>query len=279
MFGNIAPSKVVVVDWGVILHKAVFSYHRQSKISNIVSRPERIMCMILLASLRHVGLQKNDTVIIAVDSPKNWRKEVDPMYKANRKEAREKTGIDWTNMFDRSNKILENIDKSSPFHIVKVPTLEADDIIATAVKKYSDRDVIAITIDSDFYQLFSYSNFKFFSLNTKKYKKPLKNPYNELNKKIKSEPTDNLTSPITNKVEYDKRKMLVNLITLPDFVEKKASEALDILKPKCYTLDTLFWGDEKIKSQYDKIWNSGIDYYDCIKPTKKYQSTKIKPLF
>lgn len=282
MFDEFIDKKVILVDWGVILHKAVYSNWKQSFSSQYVMKPEKIMIKMLLASLRHVGVNEKDDVIIALDSPGNWRKDLDAEYKANRKEAREKTGIDWENVFKKSNNLLENIKYSTPFHVVGVPTLEADDIIATAVKKYSDCDVIVITVDSDFDQLFAYKNFKFFSINTKEYKKPIKNPYNVLEKKIQREPADNLISPVDTAKKRKIRKQIVNLINLPVFVEEKANYALDKIKEKCYNVDKLFYGDGDIRTQYDKIWNPGKNYWTSInrnKKKKKNTGTTIQPLF
>ena len=150
-------TKIVFLDWGVFMHRAIFGWENNKTIS-----PTYTCLSMLIANLKRVGVHPDDIIIVAVDSPKgSWRRDVDSQYKANRKAAREKhEDIDWQLMFNKFDNLLENLKVSTPFHIIRIDKLEADDIIAYGVKYYKDKECVVISTDSDFEQLAAYKNVK-----------------------------------------------------------------------------------------------------------------------
>lgn len=101
-----------------------------------------------------------DKVIIAEDS-ESWRKEIYPAYKANRIAKREKSVINFDVFFPILSKFMESLQKIFlNIQFIKIPRCEADDIIAVIVKNYPEWDIINISSDKDFYQLFAYKNYK-----------------------------------------------------------------------------------------------------------------------
>ena len=71
-------------------------------------------------------------------------------------------------------------------------------------------------------------------LKPKRYKVKPKNfnAYKLLAKKIEKETADNLTNPILSEKDYDNRLIAVNLLELPDFVEKPLIEIFNNIQLK-----------------------------------------------
>lgn len=123
-------------------------------------------------------------LVIACDSKKYWRKQHFPYYKANRKKAREESGLDWPLIFDTINLIKTELHKVFPYRVIEVEGAEADDIIAALVKWSAENDhkegtlipepnpVLIISGDHDFKQLQKYKHVKQFAPVQKKFVTP-----------------------------------------------------------------------------------------------------------
>ena len=120
-------NKVVFLDWGVFVHRAIFaSVHNP----NIPATYTALNMMI--ACLKRIELTNEDLIILACDSPKgSWRRDIDSNYKANRREAREKSNIDWKQHFSDFDEFIENLEIATPFRIIRIDRLEADDKVAS----------------------------------------------------------------------------------------------------------------------------------------------------
>lgn len=113
-------------------------------------------------TLRHMvlscilSIKKNfdGNIIIAADSRKSWRKIYYPYYKVKRQQARDISNINWTELFDHANNILEEIKTNMPYITLKIDNAEADDIIAVLSKHIKEKHVI-ISSDKDYKQLVS----------------------------------------------------------------------------------------------------------------------------
>ena len=99
-------------------------------------------------------------MVIACDSKNVWRREIFPNYKAGRKANREKSDHDWDYIFTLLGNIKEEIKKFLPYKVIQVETAEADDIIATLIKKNKrviapehKKKVLILSGDKDFIQL------------------------------------------------------------------------------------------------------------------------------
>ena len=99
-------------------------------------------------------------MVIACDSSNVWRKQVFPNYKAGRKASREKSDHDWDYIFSLLGQIKDEIKTFLPYKVIQVETAEADDIIATLIKKVDrmiipehQKKVLILSGDKDFIQL------------------------------------------------------------------------------------------------------------------------------
>jgi len=99
-------------------------------------------------------------MVIACDSKNVWRREIFPNYKAGRKATREKSEHDWDAIFSMLHNIKDEIRSFLPYKVIELETAEADDIIATLVKKIQnqvgpnhEKKVLILSGDKDFIQL------------------------------------------------------------------------------------------------------------------------------
>lgn len=112
-------------------------------------------------------------MIIAADAGHNWRRQVFPYYKANRRKNREKSEINWTVVFETLNKVREELKEHFPYRVIHVDGAEADDIIGTIVQEYGDTNekILILSGDKDFVQLQRYMNVQQFDPVQKKWRK------------------------------------------------------------------------------------------------------------
>lgn len=112
-------------------------------------------------------------MIIAADAGHNWRRQVFPYYKANRRKNREKSEINWTVVFETLNKVREELKEHFPYRVIHVDGAEADDIIGTIVQEHGDTNeqILILSGDKDFVQLQRYMNVQQFDPVQKKWRK------------------------------------------------------------------------------------------------------------
>ena len=99
-------------------------------------------------------------MVIACDSKNVWRREIFPNYKAGRKANRAKSEHDWDAIFSMLHNIKNEIKTFLPYKVIEIETAEADDIIATLIKKNKrviapehKKKVFILSGDKDFIQL------------------------------------------------------------------------------------------------------------------------------
>ena len=103
-------------------------------------------------------------LVICQDSAEPWRREFFPHYKANRKKAHDKDKEQWDNVFEILTKIRQEVMENFPYKNMRVDNCEADDIIATLVKNFHDKEkIVIVSSDKDFQQLQRYENVRQFS--------------------------------------------------------------------------------------------------------------------
>lgn len=109
-------------------------------------------------------------MVICMDAGNNWRKQVFPQYKANRRKNRDNSIHDWNAIFTMMNQVRDDIRELSPFRCIWVDECEADDAIGTIVEKQnSPEPILIVSPDGDFKQLQRYPNVKQWSNLQKKW--------------------------------------------------------------------------------------------------------------
>lgn len=104
-------------------------------------------------------------LVIACDDRNYWRRVYFPYYKANRKKDREKSDINWNDLFGALNKIKQELKDYFPYRVIQVEHAEADDVIASLVHEFgynlnstSREQILILSGDKDFIQLQQYAN-------------------------------------------------------------------------------------------------------------------------
>lgn len=113
-----------------------------------------------IRSIRAKFHQEYGELVIACDDHKNWRRDIFPYYKANRKKERDKSKLDWNLIFEPLYQIKSELKEFFPYRVVQAEKAEADDIIAVLVEKYGNTNekILIISGDKDYRQLHSYIN-------------------------------------------------------------------------------------------------------------------------
>ena len=130
---------------------------------NAVELSEDLVRHMVLNSLRGHNKKfrkESGEMVIACDSKNVWRREVYPNYKAGRKATREKSEHDWDTIFSMLHTIKDEIRSFLPYKVIELETAEADDIIATLVKRTQNevgpnhkKKILILSGDKDFIQL------------------------------------------------------------------------------------------------------------------------------
>jgi hypothetical protein len=126
---------------------------------------EELLRHMILNSIRSYNQKfKNEygEMIIACDASNNWRRQIFPYYKANRRKNREKSELNWTHIFDTLSKVREELKEYFPYRVIQIDGAEADDIIGTLVDKFGNTSekILIMSGDKDFVQLQRYMNVK-----------------------------------------------------------------------------------------------------------------------
>jgi len=137
---------------------------------------EDLLRHMVLNSVRAYNVKfKNEfgEMIIACDAGNNWRRQVFPYYKANRRKNREKSEINWTAVFETLNKVRDELKDYFPYRVIRVDGAEADDIIGTLAQTYGNTNekILILSGDKDFVQLQAFMNVQQFDPVQKKWRK------------------------------------------------------------------------------------------------------------
>ena len=158
---------MILIDFSGITISTVFACAKHEICEDLLRHQ-------ILNNIRALNLKYRDKfgeTIICCDGG-SWRKDYFPQYKAARKKAREKSDLDWTEIFRIIGKVRDEITEFMPYRVLSLQNVEADDIIATLVETTQEfganEDVMIISSDHDFIQLQKYSNVYQYSPNTKK---------------------------------------------------------------------------------------------------------------
>jgi|WetSurSiteA1Bulk_404760.scaffolds.fasta_scaffold00683_6 hypothetical protein len=256
--------KVIFIDFGNFIHSAIFSQQALKLPATYVATSS------ILACLNRIELNHDDIFIVALDSPiDNWRKEIDSTYQSNRFLFSQKGN--WKEKYIEFVELLENCQLSTPFHVIEIDKLEANDIIAYGVRFYENDDCIIISTDLNLEQLVSFQNVRIFSPRTKKYK-IVKNPHKFLAKKINQSIDSNIVTPIYNIQEYKKVNTIVNLLSLPQDIETTIYQKLASLTDKEYDINTFRFGT--LKDKFMEIFNN--NHKKIVEVSQSFKHKKVK---
>lgn len=273
--------KLIVIDFNIFSFRATFAWRKNREMPL-----EYIILNMILSALTKIGVNPQDEIIISVDGKGNWRRDYEKGYKANRKEFRESfEDLNWEEIFEKFNKVKEWLDKGTDWHIIQLEKIEADDIASASCRYYKNKEIILVSYDKDWEMLLHYPNVKIFSI-LKKYKSkkgaykvpsPNFSAYKLLTSKIKKEATDNLVNEVKNDKDYENRKICVNLLELPEYIESQIKNEFDKLSEKKSDITEIPF--KSIQERIGKLYNEKdkiVTYDDCVKYEEKKRNKKRK---
>jgi len=262
-------NKVILIDSSGIFHPTVKVCNRLKQQKEQTGFPPFVMPShvmyfnSLISSLSKIGIDKDDIVIMAEEGH-SWRKDLASFYKAQRQGLRDKdTFTDWGYEFEMLNKLHSQLNNATNWFFVRHPNLEADDIIAIAVRYFKDKEVIIVSGDKDLFQLAAYKNVKIFTLNkkingSKGVYEFIKEPLKIIDEKIrKGDKGDNIIpEPNETAEDIELRRILVNLLELPPDIEQKGIQTLEEALSYSKTLHLEYLPEFKgVKDKFLKIYN------------------------
>ena len=174
--------KIVFLD----LYNMIFRYIHVAHKSNPLDDEFKDWRYMMTWGIMNIAKDfKPDQFIIAVDGGASWRKNVYPDYKGQREGNRKESAIDFEKFFPVMEEYIELLKKIlTNVYILRSPNIEADDFIAVLTKRFGTfNEIVNISTDKDFYQLYRYNGYKQYNPIQKKYIQVLK-PDLELHVKL-----------------------------------------------------------------------------------------------
>jgi len=162
---------MILIDYSQVAISNIAVQLAMSKDKNVLSVP-MVRHMILNSIRGYIHRFKSEypgEIVICVDGPDPWRRDIFEQYKAKRREGRNNDDKDWESVFGLIHTIKEEIRDNFPYKVVQLDKVEADDIIAIICKKNHGKKILIISGDKDFQQLQKYPDVFQYSPIQKKY--------------------------------------------------------------------------------------------------------------
>ena len=160
---------MILVDFSSIIHRMIHSSVANVKpskkdgkfiTSEFVGLTKYYIFQDLFGIKQEHGTKFGD-IVICLDKSSDgyWRKDVYPGYKASRKKGREESEINFSEVFEHIDELINQIKTNLPWKVVEVPKAEADDIMLVLAREYNkyekvlihspDKDMIQAQRDND----------------------------------------------------------------------------------------------------------------------------------
>ena len=157
---------MILLDMSQLMMANLFVNSKNSEISEDMIRHMTVNSIRLY---KNKYSKKYGDIVLVFDSTNYWRKDVFPLYKATRKVRQDNDGKDWNKIFGIFNKLREELQTTFPYKSLRIPRLEADDIIAILARKYHTHEkIMIVSSDKDFQQLQRYPNVEQYSPHQRK---------------------------------------------------------------------------------------------------------------
>ena len=160
---------MIIIDMNQISLANVMMNFHMNKSDELEEDMVRHMILNSIRMYRTMFKEEYGEVVLTYDSRYQWRRDIFPQYKQNRRKGRETDSKDWDKIFGLLNAIKSEFKEILPYKYVEVYGAEADDIIGTLCKEYQDQKTMIVSGDKDFIQLQKYKNVKQYSPILKKY--------------------------------------------------------------------------------------------------------------
>lgn len=217
----------VLIDYNQIFLSNVFAQFKDNfnQIDENLIRHTILNCTL---SYKKQYSAKYGELIFCCDSHGDyWRKRIFPEYKANRKKAREQTGLNWHLVFSSLNKIREEIKNNMPYKVLWLENAEADDIIAVLTKQLVSQPILILSGDQDFLQLQMFNNVEQYSPIHKKIVKHNNPPVYLKEKILRGDVNDGIPNFLSDNDAFtnkDKRQKPLREKTLLEYLNRSIEQ-------------------------------------------------------
>lgn len=285
--------------------------------SNFIMKPDYTYFNMILSILRRVAIKDGDTVLFALDGRRSWRKAFMNEYKGNREANRNSfPEIKWDEEYARIERINNQLAEATNWQFVQLSDcltmmelcqtvegnkfqinngtyelddtfgIEADDIIAVCPKVFNDKDIVIVSIDKDLDMLVYYPNVKIFSLTIKHagkkgFYKPVPDPLKVLADKVrKGDVGDNILPSEGDTIQdAELRNFIIDLVSLPSFVDSLITQRLENLKPKQMNYELLPFSNSLGQPEnFDSIYatRNEVTWEESLRVQEKKAKKKVK---
>lgn len=246
--------RIILIDFSWLYNKYYYvaKYSASQKEGLDFGKSEDEVTLRMLKQFLNIikNSYKDTKVILALDSPTSTLKNIAIFegYKQNRNKEEKKE------VYKNINKIISKINKAIPsFSFIKSKTYEADQLIASLVKKYCNNyEIIIFSGDKDLIQLTSFPN-TYISDKFEKGQFIIKTD-KELFEKFKNSKGEDFTRVSMNKKDILKYRTLKGDTSdnlSPVFPRIKDTEIVDIIKN--YWIDEEELSEERINDIIDDV--------------------------
>jgi len=152
-------NKITIIDFSHLcmrmLHISVLETTPKVKDGLFITKEyESYLKHLIFNSISIIKSKLEGEIVIAMDSKGNWRKDIYPDYKGQRKKVKDDSKINFKDFYGIVNDILEVMIESFPFKVLKVDKAEADDIAGVIAQRFGDEiDITLVTSDKDWFQV------------------------------------------------------------------------------------------------------------------------------
>lgn len=157
--------KYILIDTYNLFFRSMYSVNESD-----LELAKGMFLHLMFQMINEAGKRFNpDCMIACRDGNKSWRKEVYPLYKANRIDKLQERTISEIEKQEALKDVFENellpfIDEKTNIPLLSYPMAEADDLIAHFIKQHPNDICIIMSTDNDFIQLLNDNVFIYNSL-------------------------------------------------------------------------------------------------------------------
>ena len=173
---------MILVDFSAVMHQMIFASiniakpkkdketHKYITDDFIKVAEYRILEELFNIQTRFSSKYKDIVLCLDNHTAKNWRKNILGTYKSKRKQEHQDSEINFSEVYEKIDNLVDQIDKYAPWKVIDVASAEGDDCILTLAKNYAKIEpILIISFDKDMIQAQKYGNVKQFNQITGKF--------------------------------------------------------------------------------------------------------------
>jgi hypothetical protein len=139
---------LIIMDYSQIALSTLLAELKNTNNSDISVPLVRHMILNSIRANRQKFYHEYGELVIACDSRHYWRKDQFAYYKANRKEKRKDSSLNWDQVYAALEEVKSDLIKYFPYPVIDVHGAEADDIIGTLARWTNENEFVTDGLES-----------------------------------------------------------------------------------------------------------------------------------